>query len=766
MRKGKSIKFFSIIILIILFTTTSNFTVPKSSAQLTTDKWPTEWRPYGAYLDEIKFVVFTKGEVAQAMLALENGDVDAYDELVLQDYFVPLMNNPDIEVTFTPSLRYRAITLNSARFPTNITAFRRAIAFGFDKYLANIECIGGIGQPQDSYIPLISTEWSVEATLPVHFYESDFISGNMSLENAGFKDLDGDGWREYDTNNNGLWDAGVDLEDNTYADGGILEFYPTAGYDPAIKACQIAVDGLEAMGVRATIVEMDFGSILDRLFTGDAWAVCWTEAVPMINTVKLLYDNFRTDAQNNKDPYNYYHFSNATIDEVLDNMVASLDLDEVKDLAEEASLLLAFEQPQIVCYNDVNIGAYRTDKFEGQMEFAGAGWASGDNTFFASKLHLKESLGGPYGGTLKYCLSDIIGTYNPYLQKTSYEATVFQYIYEPLMHIHPETWDLMPGLAYDWDIEATTASGDIQDGQKYTFYLYENETWHDGVPFTSADVESSIVKWRDSPYHGPEMWDIYKIERPDAYTIELYVNKTGFFEFADTTLFYITPEHIWKDVTNVTAYNPDIEEVVGTGPYFMDSRVPGEYINLKRNTGWRWDIRDIPEPPTTTTTISTSSIETSSEVVPTTVLPCENNEPVVDISGIKDEGTYSGRVTIDISISDESNIVKAEIRVKGGHFDEQYKFNLYFEGDNTWSGTYHLDTTDFPDDTYDITITVMDACGNEKKITMDITFDNGIEESTETGTKGVPSITSGYGSFSILMSLSMTTFIYWRRRRN
>ncbi|MFX0206032.1 MAG: ABC transporter substrate-binding protein [Candidatus Hodarchaeota archaeon] len=593
MRKSRIFHLAGVVVLLAIMSLSN---VGAVTAQATTDKWLTDWRPYGAYLDEIEFVVFTEGETALAMLALEEGDVDAYDERVLQDYLVPLVNNPDIQVTFTPSVRYRAITLNCDRFPTNITAFRRAIAFGFDKYRANTECIGGIGQPQDSYIPLISTEWSVEAALPVHFYEADFISGNASLDNAGFRDVDGDGWREYVDD-----DDNIIYQDNAYADGDIIEFFPTAGYDPAIKACQIAVDGLNAMGIRARIVEMNFETIFDRLFEGDAWAACWTEGVPVTNVVKLLYDNFRTGAQWNKDPNNYYHFSNSTIDAILDDMVASIDLEEVKELAEDASLLLAFEQPQIVCYNDVNIGAYRTDKFEGHMEFAGGGWASGDNQYYAIKLHLQEELGGPWGGTLKYCLSDNMGTLNPYLQKTGYEATVFQYIYETLYDLNPYTWDSEPRLAYDWDIEATTASGDILDGQKFTFHLYDNITWHDGEAFDAYDVNHSIHMWRDSPYHGPEMWDIYKVDIPNPHTFTMYVNETGFFEFGDVTQFYITPEHIWRDVQNVTAYNPGVADVIGTGPYYMDSRVPGEYINMKRHDDWHFRLVE-PEPVPTETT--------------------------------------------------------------------------------------------------------------------------------------------------------------------
>jgi ABC-type transport system substrate-binding protein len=246
------------------------------------------------------------------------------------------------------------------------------------------------------------------------------------------------------------------------------------------------------------------------------------------------------------------------------------------------------------------------------MEFAGGGWASGDNQYYAIKLHLQEELGGPFGGTLKYCLSDNMGTLNPYLQKTGYEATVFQYIYETLYDLNPYTWDSEPRLAYDWDIEATTASGDILDGQKFTFKLYDNITWHDGEAFDAYDVNHSIHMWRDSPYHGPEMWDIYKVDIPDPHTFTMYVNETGFFEFGDVTQFYITPEHIWNEVQNVTAYNPGVADVVGTGPYYMDSRVPGEYINMKRHDDWHFRLVEEVEP-TSSATEPTAPEESSSE---------------------------------------------------------------------------------------------------------------------------------------------------------
>ncbi|MFX0207731.1 MAG: hypothetical protein ACFFDT_17210 [Candidatus Hodarchaeota archaeon] len=116
MRNVKLIYLISVFFIIILFFATTGHLTQMISKKLS-HKWPTDWRPYGGYVDEILFVVFTETEVPLAMLALQNGDIDAYDERVLQDYVASLVNNPNIDVTFTPSVRYRALTLNCDRFP-------------------------------------------------------------------------------------------------------------------------------------------------------------------------------------------------------------------------------------------------------------------------------------------------------------------------------------------------------------------------------------------------------------------------------------------------------------------------------------------------------------------------------------------------------------------------------------------------------------------------------------------------------------------------
>ena len=115
-----------------------------------------------------------------AMQALHSGDIDAYDERVPPEHVPDLEINPDIEVKFSLSRFFRHLTLNCGRFPTNITGYRRAMAFGMDKNRINDEAIDGKGNPLDSYMPLSVTEWEIESSLKEHFYDPDFVSGNVS----------------------------------------------------------------------------------------------------------------------------------------------------------------------------------------------------------------------------------------------------------------------------------------------------------------------------------------------------------------------------------------------------------------------------------------------------------------------------------------------------------------------------------------------------------------------------------------------------------
>ena len=78
-------------------------------------------------------------------------------------------------------------------------------------------------------------------------------------------------------------------------------------------------------------------------------------------------------------------------------------------------------------------------------------------------------------------------------------------------------------LAYDFDLrpkpQLATAWSVSPDGLKYTFTLRQNVKWHDGQPFTSADVAFSIDLLKSVHPRGRSTFaNVTSIATPDART--------------------------------------------------------------------------------------------------------------------------------------------------------------------------------------------------------------------------------------------------------
>ncbi|UCG02520.1 MAG: hypothetical protein JSW11_00720 [Candidatus Heimdallarchaeota archaeon] len=609
MRKRRMVRIGEVMVLLTIFFV---YTIILLSVRANNDIWVSEFRPHGAYVDELLIKIYNNN--SQAIKALQNGEIDVHEGYVPTEYELDLRHDPNISVCYSQMTRYRTFILNCERFPTNITAYRRAMAFSMDKYKATEEIVGDLGTPLDSYIPPALTEWEVESVLETRFYDADYISGNASLEIAGFKDLDDDGWREYDANSNGQWDADVDLDDNDPLL--VINITATTGHDPAIIASKILCEGLIKMGIRSRIEEVKFTPMWERVFASDYWVFCFTTGFKTTSLPpKILYRDFHSNGEANP---NIHRFYNTTIDSVLDKMLAATTDTDIKKYSREATQLLTYEQPAIPIYSDITRSAYRNDKFEGFLEFAGRGTASSDNPYVATKAHLKESKGDSYSNTLIYSSVLDLTTKNPFLYEENLGIPFFieNYIYGGLWQPDPTTWDPIPNLAWDWEIEPTTAqaAAGIQVGQKFTFYLYKNASWHDNQPVTSNDVKYSF-EFAQKVY--PELSvrgvpgdvkNIYHIDTPDDYTIELYVNRTDIFAWTDITSYArILPWHIWKDMDNITAFEPTEAQVIGFGPFKWNERGPGQYVSLLRHENWHFSVRDEAGPLTTSSQESTTS---------------------------------------------------------------------------------------------------------------------------------------------------------------
>src|SRR5204863_1035799 len=155
-----------------------------------------------------------------------------------------------------------------------------------------------------------------------------------------------------------------------------------------------------------------------------------------------------------------------------------------------------------------------------------------------------------------------------------------------------EQMNVVPLLAAD---VPTLENGGVRlrrdGGMDVVWKLRPNVTWHDGVPFTSADVKFTVEAINSPKYH-PESADgfdrIASVETPDPLTAVLHY-KEVYAPYATQFIRGTLPRHVLqgRDIDRAQDYN---RSPLGTGPYRVAAWKSGEYILLERVPHyWRGD---------------------------------------------------------------------------------------------------------------------------------------------------------------------------------
>jgi peptide/nickel transport system substrate-binding protein len=139
-----------------------------------------------------------------------------------------------------------------------------------------------------------------------------------------------------------------------------------------------------------------------------------------------------------------------------------------------------------------------------------------------------------------------------------------------------------PSLATQWTISP--------DGLSYTFRLRPNVKWHDGKPFTSADVAFSAMKvWKELHPRGRAIYaNLTEVQTPDPLTAIFKLSRPSPVLLSALHAYesQVLPRHLYEgtDIAN----NPANAAPVGTGPFKFREWRRGQYIMVDRNPGY-WD---------------------------------------------------------------------------------------------------------------------------------------------------------------------------------
>lgn len=140
---------------------------------------------------------------------------------------------------------------------------------------------------------------------------------------------------------------------------------------------------------------------------------------------------------------------------------------------------------------------------------------------------------------------------------------------------------LAPRLALSWE--------GAPDGLSATFKLREGVKWHDGKPFTSADVAFSALQvWKPLQNLGRTVFkDLEAVETPDDLTAVFKFSKPTPFQLirnALPALSSVVAKHIFEN--GKIEDNPANNTLVGTGPFKLAEYKPGEYYRLTKNADY------------------------------------------------------------------------------------------------------------------------------------------------------------------------------------
>jgi len=139
----------------------------------------------------------------------------------------------------------------------------------------------------------------------------------------------------------------------------------------------------------------------------------------------------------------------------------------------------------------------------------------------------------------------------------------------------------LPQLATAWAISP--------DGLEYRFTLREGVTWHDGKPFTSADVAFSILRLKQAHPRGRATFaNVERVDTPDAQTAVIRLGKPSPFLLValGPSESPMVPRHLYEGVDPATPPGPQLH--VGTGPFLLKEWVRGSHAVLERNPNY-WD---------------------------------------------------------------------------------------------------------------------------------------------------------------------------------
>lgn len=327
----------------------------QSGSSLTLERNPDFWGD-APKADKITFVLYGNEDVMAQ--ALKGGDVDILTE-VSPTVWDGLQSAQNVKVVSLPSYSFHHIGFNVSEDPKSHgnpmlldKVVRQALSCALDRNQLVELALAGHGRVGDSIIPIGITDWY----LPIPADQQLNANPDKALqllEEAGYKDNDGDGVRE-DKN-------GDPMEFRLIA-------IQTTSVD--VRAAQLFKDAAEKIGVILDLQTLDENTLGNIVYDTEAqdWDIFvwgWDSSVPDPNY--MLGVPLCSQIGGNNDIF----YCNQEYDELYDQQTTTLDVETRKGIVDEMQTMFYESGAYIVMWYQDKLQAYNTSTWQGWMEIPG-----------------------------------------------------------------------------------------------------------------------------------------------------------------------------------------------------------------------------------------------------------------------------------------------------------------------------------------------------------------------------------------------------------
>jgi peptide/nickel transport system substrate-binding protein len=203
---------------------------------------------------------------------------------------------------------------------------------------------------------------------------------------------------------------------------------------------------------------------------------------------------------------------------------------------------------------------------------------------------------GKAGGSYTLGIPAAPGSFNYYGITDNNAYTVLGNVFEGLVEYNLETYKMEPNLAKSWTV--------TEGGKVWTFQLRPGVKWHDGTPFTSADVVFTFQNIILNPEAKGNSAGAFpkgvKFEAVDGDTVRMTLPTTAGAILQQLRVFMMPKHKLLKysieggatpaEINNAWGTASDLKEIVGTGPFKFSSYVADQKISLAKNENyWKKD---------------------------------------------------------------------------------------------------------------------------------------------------------------------------------